>query len=576
MFRSQLRRRVRPFALLLISLSLVSCGAEPAPPDVVATSTIGAVTAGELEGYILSLPPARRQPAEDQKPAAWRREILSEMLVTRRLTDEATEADLLATEEGQAYVKSLWEPVLTARVRDLRVAAEVKVTDEELREFYDTHPEEFGHGPQVRVRHIFKRTTRDATASEREAARREIDALHRQLQEGASFIELARNHSDSETAALEGLIGRLDPGALGPAVDKIVWALEVGEISEVVSTPVGFHIFKVDNRIEPFKMEFAEATTRLRRRFERQETEATLDEYFDELLAASGGSYDPDALNRSDIQRDTVLFTLGDVELTYGQLLDVLFSLPFVEQRAATEREQLEGIITQELYLWEADRLELAAQPEMAAQLEQIESSAGVELAYRNRRKAHLEELDDAVLESYYDENRERFRSPQLLRVRLLVRLFEEEGQGWFEMYEELDRLANSVRAGELDFAAEATRRSQDLSAARGGDSGWIRPGAIGDWAGPRAGKAVLALLLDQISDPILIEFYDSNRLIYERRGYMLVRAEEIRSTGDQPFDEVRDRVAEQFVLSGSESLQRQIAREVLKEIDATIFQDRL
>ena len=188
----------------------------------------------------------------------------------------------------------------------------------------------------------------------------------------------------------------------------------------------------------------------------------------------------------------------------------------------------------------------------------------------------HVENLEDAVLRSYFEENAARFQSPRLPRLRLLVRQFGAEGREWFELYEELERLAAGIRSGELDFAVEASRWSQDISASRGGDSGWINPKAIGDWAGPRASNAILALTMGEVSDPILIESYDDNRLLYEREGYMLVRVEEVRAAADPTFDEVRDKVAEHFVINGSEDLEGQIRREVLEEIGATIFQDHL
>lgn len=561
----------RPTLALLGAFFLLACDAEPVPEGVVARSSYGDTTAAELESYILSLPPARRQPADDQEPAEWRREVLEEMLVGRKLSEEATEADRLSTEEGIQYLEELWLPILIEHVREHRIAETVTVTEEELREFYDANPEEFGHGPQIRLRHIFKRTTRDASPEERAAARRAIDDLHRQLQQGASFIELARTQSDSETAPLEGLIGRLDPGALEPEMDRIVWALEEGEISEVVSTPVGFHIFRVDNRLAPFRMDFAEAQTRLRRRFQNERTEASIDEYFDELLAASGAEWNPAGLEGTD---DTVLFALGDYRLTRGEFFDRLFTLPFADQRSQSLIEHLREAATQRLYLWEADRLEI--ETELAAQRQEIERVAAIELAYRARRRAYLESLDDAALRTYYEENAERFRSPNLIRVRLLLRLFDQEGPGWFELFEELDRVAKGVRAGELDFAAEAARLSEDLTAARQGDTGWVRPGVIGDWAGPRAGQAVLDLALGEVSDPILVERYEPNRMLYERRGYMLVRVEEIRGSDQRPFEEARDEVAERFVTTGSETVERQLGLEVLKEIEATIYQDRL
>lgn len=560
--------------LTATGISVLSCGDRPeAPPDVVARTALGDTTVADLEEYILSLPAERRQPAEGQTLVEWRREILEELLVSRQLSREAEEAGLLETEEGRAFVAERWEPLLVSHVREHRVAETVAVTDEELREFYDGNPGEFGHGPQIRVRHIYKRVTREASDEERAAARREIEALQRQLEEGASFTELARSHSDSETAAVDGLIGRLDPGALGPEIDQIVWALDEGEVSDIVSTPVGFHIFRVDDRLEPFHMEFDEARSRLRRRFTRLETEATLDEYFDELVEASGAVYDPEGLDGED---DTVLFALGELELDRKDLIDRVFELGFTQQRSVPLLEHLRGIATQELYRWEAQRLGLADEPELVAARQRIEENALVELAYRARRRAHLEELDDAMLKEYYEDNASRFESPLLLRARLLVRHFEEEGQEWFELYEELERIAEGIREGRLDFADQASRLSLDISAERGGDTGWIRPGAIGEWAGPRASKEIMELNIGVVSQPIMVERYDENQMLYDRIGYMLVRVEEIRPPGAQPFEEVRDRVAEHFVASGSEELQARIRREVLEEIEAVIFEDHL
>ena len=570
-----MRRQFRPHRLLLLTLALlfVSCKGEAPPEGVVARSTFGDTTFSDLESYILSLPEARRQPAEGQEIVDWRRENLEEMLVIRQLTEEAAEKDLLATDEGQFFIESRWSPLLSQAVRDRRVAERVQITEEELRRFYDEHPEEFGHGPQIRLRHIFKRTTRQASPAERQAARQAIDDLHRQLLEGAAFIELARNHSDSETAPLDGLIGRLDPGALGPEIEQIVWALDEGEISDVVSTPTGFHIFKVDNRIAPFQMEFAEARTRLSRRFEREKTEATLAEYFDELVQASGATWNPDGLDGDD---DTTLFALEDYELTRALFLERILALGFSEQRSVALPEHLTLAATEHLYRWEAKRLAIDEEPAVVAARGQLEQQASVEMAYRDRRREHLEKLDDATLRTYHEDNMARFRSPQLVRLRMIVRQFEGEGQQWFALYEVLERLAAAIRSGEVDFAAEASRSSQDVAANRGGDTGWINPRTISDWAGPRAQKSIMDLTLNEVSEPILIEHYNNTRLLYERQGFMLVRVEEIRGATDPPFEEIRDRVAEHFVANGSEELQQQIRRQVLEEIDAEILQDRL
>ena len=118
-----------PLLVLPVALVLGACGGKLPPDGVVARSAFGETTYGDLEDYILSLPDARRQPAEGQDLEDWRRKILEDMLVTRRLTEEADEKDLLASAEGRSYLESLWLPILTRAVRDRRIASTVQISE---------------------------------------------------------------------------------------------------------------------------------------------------------------------------------------------------------------------------------------------------------------------------------------------------------------------------------------------------------------------------------------------------------------------------------------------------------------
>lgn len=83
--------------------------------------------------------------------------------------------------------------------------------------------------------------------------RRELaEELLKQLNEGADFAALARTHSDDTgTATKGGELGSFGRGIMVGSFENAAFALRPGQLSEVVQTPFGFHIIKVDEYIEP-------------------------------------------------------------------------------------------------------------------------------------------------------------------------------------------------------------------------------------------------------------------------------------------------------------------------------------
>ncbi len=562
---------------LLIPLTLAAVAAcRPAPPaDLAATSDLGDIRRTELEEHILALPEAHRSPPPGQALPEWRRRMLEELIVARALEAEALSQGLAETADGRQLLESATKPILAEVMGARLIAEKVDVTEEDLRAFYDARPEEFSHPEQIRVRNIYRRVARDATPEVWETARQEVEELLGQIRRGARFGDLARLHSDSETAPLDGLIGRLDRGQLDPALEEILWSLGEGEVSEVLRTPVGFHLFQVENYLGRFKMDFEDARGRLLRRLTREATEAAEEAVLHELLEASGATYNPAGL--ADGGSGEVLFALADDSLTVAGFFKRLGAVGFSDARQLPPRRQLDQAVRERLYLWQAKQRKLAQEAEVAARLEQVEREALISLALQGRGQALVGELEEQDLRDFYASRERRFRSPRLLHLRLLTRDFPQQGEGgWYAVYEELDRLAAEIRAGRQDFAEAARQLSTDFTAARGGDAGALRPEALADWAGPQAQRKVLELTPGELSEPLLIERYNSNRLTYDRAGYMLVRLEAIEESRPRPFEEVREEVIEQYLEQGTEEVRQQIHEQILRSVNARIFAENL
>ena len=99
---------------------------------------------------------------------------------------------------------------------------------------------------QTRLRHILIRT--NEVVSESEARRKLLDLRDRIVSGGADFAELARVHSDDGTAARGGELDWVYPGDTVPEFERAYEELKVGEVSQPVRTPFGYHLIQVLER----------------------------------------------------------------------------------------------------------------------------------------------------------------------------------------------------------------------------------------------------------------------------------------------------------------------------------------
>lgn len=79
----------------------------------------------------------------------------------------------------------------------------------------------------------------------REQALAVAEDVLKKAKAGADMGRLAVDYSDEPSASLRaGSLGRFGHGAMVPAFEKVAFSLAVGEISEIVETPFGFHVIQ--------------------------------------------------------------------------------------------------------------------------------------------------------------------------------------------------------------------------------------------------------------------------------------------------------------------------------------------
>jgi peptidyl-prolyl cis-trans isomerase D len=125
--------------------------------------------------------------------------------------------------------------------------ANVKVSDDEIRAYYDTHKKLFDRPGRAQVSVLI--IPRQVTAADSAAVRAHAIDLRNRILGGEKFEDVARSESaDSASAANGGSLGTGGKGRFVPAFETAAYALKPGEISQPVLTQFGYHLIKVDSR----------------------------------------------------------------------------------------------------------------------------------------------------------------------------------------------------------------------------------------------------------------------------------------------------------------------------------------
>jgi peptidyl-prolyl cis-trans isomerase D len=125
--------------------------------------------------------------------------------------------------------------------------AQVTVTADEIRDYYDEHEEDFQTPAQATVRIVS--LSKAPLASDTAAARARVAALRQEIQRGGDFaVVAARESADSLSRANGGLLGTMARNALIPSLDTAVFTATVRQVTEPVASPQGLHLLMVERR----------------------------------------------------------------------------------------------------------------------------------------------------------------------------------------------------------------------------------------------------------------------------------------------------------------------------------------
>ena len=173
-------------------------------------------------------------------------------------------------------------------------------TQEQVRQYYATHPQAFTEPQRLRVSLILLAVDPSASGQTWDAAFEEAKVLTRELDQGASFEELAHLHSADASAQNGGDMGYLHEGMLGDGAQQTLDALPVGAHSTPVRVLEGVAILKLTARTSPHLREFVDVRQRAQELWLREQGDLAWTQLIEQLRNSTTITvYQPQGIEQS-------------------------------------------------------------------------------------------------------------------------------------------------------------------------------------------------------------------------------------------------------------------------------------
>jgi parvulin-like peptidyl-prolyl isomerase len=161
------------------------------------------------------------------------------------------------------YKSRLEDQLMVRRFVDTKVAPGANVTEAEALAFYDANPAKFDHPEELRVRTILLRVDPNTDDMQANAVKTRAEEARKRLLVGEDMGLVAKAVSEDPSKERGGELGWIRKGMLLPAVEAAVWALKAGELTGILKSPLGYHIFLVEERRAAGRVSFDEVKGRL-------------------------------------------------------------------------------------------------------------------------------------------------------------------------------------------------------------------------------------------------------------------------------------------------------------------------
>jgi peptidyl-prolyl cis-trans isomerase C len=175
--------------------------------------------------------------------------------------------------------------LLVNRLLESEVNAKVVVKPTDVSAFYEKNPDKFQQVEAARASHILVIVPPEADAKTRAALKARAETALKAAKAGQDFGKLARQYSQDASAQRGGDLGFFPRGQMVPAFEKAAFALQPGQVSDLVETQFGYHIIKLTEHRPARTVPFPEVAGKIQQFLEQEQRQTMSKAFVDSLKA---------------------------------------------------------------------------------------------------------------------------------------------------------------------------------------------------------------------------------------------------------------------------------------------------
>jgi len=232
-----------------------------------------AITNEDVEKELMTATQGRFNQVPADKQQEFRKQVLEQLVAKELVYSDAKKTGVLNSKE---YKDKYAEIVLNVKkeiaiqVWQKREIDKIKVSDKDMKDYYNKNKEEFNEKKSAHARHILVKTEAEAKAIAKELKGLKGVALK------SKFIELAKAKSTGPSGVKGGDLGYFAPGQMVPAFSDKAFSMKIETVSEPVKTQFGYHLIYLEDRKAAKSKPFSEVKTMIERRLKLEKAKTVM------------------------------------------------------------------------------------------------------------------------------------------------------------------------------------------------------------------------------------------------------------------------------------------------------------
>ncbi len=146
----------------------------------------------------------------------------------------------------EVFLNDLRNEIMTSRVREGFVNQRIQISEKEVESIVQAIDSE--KQIEYQLGHILIKVPEDADDQTVQYYQDKVQDLRQQIQQGSDFSVIAANHSEGPNAAAGGDFGWKTESTMPSLFSDVVYYMDIGDISDLIRSPSGFHILKLINK----------------------------------------------------------------------------------------------------------------------------------------------------------------------------------------------------------------------------------------------------------------------------------------------------------------------------------------